>query len=335
MNWYYAKDGQQAGPIDDTQLASLVAAGTIRGETLVWKEGMAQWQPYQQVWTDGMPDWRQAGTAPARIPAAPPIIDPPGWQTAAPDDLVKAAAQRPPLSATKCLSDGWTILKANFGTLIGAVAVGYLCMMAAGIIPIVGGCIGLLVNAPIMAGIWLVYIRTVRTEDPGIGDVFAGFSKAWMPLVGTGLLTGLISALPLIPFIGGVVFYLITHPNQGPPQGVELAVGIALFLLCLPFCIYLSIAFFFALPLVLDRGMGVFDAMSASRRVVNRHFLGILSLGLLTMLVCIAGLLALCVGLVVAVPLTLAAWAVAYEELLGSRVTLQPPPEAPSTPANP
>jgi uncharacterized RDD family membrane protein YckC len=49
MAWYYAESGQQAGPVDDGQFEQLVQAGKILPETLVWREGMANWQPYNQV----------------------------------------------------------------------------------------------------------------------------------------------------------------------------------------------------------------------------------------------------------------------------------------------
>ena len=49
MSWYYADNGQQAGPIDDAQLEELARSGKILFNTLVWREGMAEWQPYGQV----------------------------------------------------------------------------------------------------------------------------------------------------------------------------------------------------------------------------------------------------------------------------------------------
>lgn len=45
MNWYYALHGKQQGPVSDEELARLAATGVIAGATLVWKEGMADWQP--------------------------------------------------------------------------------------------------------------------------------------------------------------------------------------------------------------------------------------------------------------------------------------------------
>ena len=49
MNWYYASNGQQLGPVDDAQLDALVAAGTVTPDSLVWREGMANWQPLGQA----------------------------------------------------------------------------------------------------------------------------------------------------------------------------------------------------------------------------------------------------------------------------------------------
>jgi len=49
MNWYYAEGTQQRGPISEAELQQLAASGNITDATLVWREGMAQWQPYGQV----------------------------------------------------------------------------------------------------------------------------------------------------------------------------------------------------------------------------------------------------------------------------------------------
>lgn len=46
MQWYYAENGQQRGPVDDDALTALVKSGVVRDETLVWHEGMQNWQSY-------------------------------------------------------------------------------------------------------------------------------------------------------------------------------------------------------------------------------------------------------------------------------------------------
>lgn len=43
MKWYYAESGAQHGPVEDEEFQQLTVAGTIRPETLVWRDGMANW----------------------------------------------------------------------------------------------------------------------------------------------------------------------------------------------------------------------------------------------------------------------------------------------------
>ena len=59
MSWYYAQSDKQVGPISDADFQAHVQSGVITDATLVWRDGMANWQPYQQV---------RAGT-PSGIPA--------------------------------------------------------------------------------------------------------------------------------------------------------------------------------------------------------------------------------------------------------------------------
>src|SRR6266403_1923603 len=49
MQWFYADAGRQVGPVEETALDELVRAGVVRDDTLVWREGMANWQPHGTV----------------------------------------------------------------------------------------------------------------------------------------------------------------------------------------------------------------------------------------------------------------------------------------------
>jgi hypothetical protein len=53
MNWYYAQGEQRQGPVSEADFEALIAAGTITPETLVWKEGMANWLPLREVRAGG------------------------------------------------------------------------------------------------------------------------------------------------------------------------------------------------------------------------------------------------------------------------------------------
>jgi hypothetical protein len=62
--WFYTRGGQQAGPVSLDQLRQMAASGQITPADLVWREGMANWQPMGSV-----PELGGAPAAPA--PAAP------------------------------------------------------------------------------------------------------------------------------------------------------------------------------------------------------------------------------------------------------------------------
>ncbi len=47
--WYLGNGGSQTGPFDDAALAGQVAAGTLTPGTLIWRAGMAGWEPASSV----------------------------------------------------------------------------------------------------------------------------------------------------------------------------------------------------------------------------------------------------------------------------------------------
>src|SRR3981189_807494 len=56
-SWFFASQGQQQGPYPEAQLREFIAKGTVTADTLVWSEGMA--------------DWQKAGDIPGLLSATP------------------------------------------------------------------------------------------------------------------------------------------------------------------------------------------------------------------------------------------------------------------------
>lgn len=89
MDWYYANNGQQAGPVSQEQLAQLFSEGTVKAFDLVWNETMSEWTPIGKV------------EAFASAAPAPPALEPapsPAPSGEAPPVLAAAAAPSPALS---------------------------------------------------------------------------------------------------------------------------------------------------------------------------------------------------------------------------------------------
>jgi hypothetical protein len=70
MTWYYAAGNERQGPVDDAALDRLIATGVVTPDTLVWKAGMADWQPLAQ--------------ARPRVAPPTPVVPPPAAITPAP-----------------------------------------------------------------------------------------------------------------------------------------------------------------------------------------------------------------------------------------------------------
>jgi hypothetical protein len=66
MQWFYAQNNQQAGPVSQAELDQLAQTGVIHPETLVWREGLANWQPYRTV---------RVPPSPPAVGGLPPLID--------------------------------------------------------------------------------------------------------------------------------------------------------------------------------------------------------------------------------------------------------------------
>ncbi|WP_374958096.1 SPFH domain-containing protein [Gilvibacter sp.] len=49
VQYYYAYNGQQAGPVSFEQLRALFANRTVNKDSLVWKQGMSDWAPLKDV----------------------------------------------------------------------------------------------------------------------------------------------------------------------------------------------------------------------------------------------------------------------------------------------
>jgi hypothetical protein len=62
-SWFYASEGQQRGPVPEAQLRELIWGGKIAADTLVWTDGMANWQKAGEI-----PGLLSGGSGPPSIP---------------------------------------------------------------------------------------------------------------------------------------------------------------------------------------------------------------------------------------------------------------------------
>lgn len=156
-DWYYA-DASHArqGPVPMPELLRLRQAGQIGEETLLWREGLAQWQPlralaHEFVPSPGLPsagDWALEAieTPPAAAASAPDTgwASSPGTGRVAPADGQWQASPYAPPSAPVGQPDaivlGHEVVLAGFRKRLAAYVIDGLIVTVAGMI--VGGLIG-------------------------------------------------------------------------------------------------------------------------------------------------------------------------------------------------
>lgn len=281
-------DGQEYGPVDEDQMRQWILEGRADGTTRVKLEGEESWYSLGELET------------------FQDLLGP----------VSRAAVERPQTSFASrgggvdlesCFRRSWTLMKDHAPLLIGCSLLFFILFL--GVSELLGyftdpaiqrmlqgnilmADLGLLAISSVLsgtvspllyAGLYRVWLCCIRGEPVTAGDVFVGFTYPAAPLALSGLL-------------------------------VTILTSIATLALILP-GIYLSVAWAFTTPLIVEKRIGVWAAMETSRQVVTRNwwmiFLLLILLGVLSAL----GFLLCCVGILVTFPIAFGALVFAYGDL--------------------
>jgi uncharacterized membrane protein len=309
-------DQKEYGPVTAEQLRQWLAEGRVNGQTSVCSAGSAEWKPLA-----AFPEFADdLATKPAAAGAAPAYVTAPGL----PEDIY---AHDYDLDIGRCISDAWNLLKNNFGTIFGGVAIFLLIQGALGglgQIPIVGMLFSLasiILSGPLTGGVFYFLLKNIRRQPAEISDVFAGFRIAFGQLVlgyiVVAILTGL-SALPGIAIMAVPIIMMVRH--HAAEVGPLLVAALGLIVAMIP-AMYLSVGWVFSLPLIIDKQMEFWPAMAASRKMVGKHWWLVFGLLVVCGLIYFAGFLACCVGIFFALPIMFGAIMYAYESIFSAPAT--------------
>jgi hypothetical protein len=237
------------------------------------------------------------------------------------------------IDASECVSNAWELVKRNIGLYIGA---GVVTVILIGCIPIVN----FFLLGPMMGGFSYLVLRDMRNEPIDFGMLFKGFEK-FLPL----MIMGLIQAIPGIIFqviqysvdIAQLVgkqtgtsgdFYQSSPPLDGLAAGLTAGLVI-IFVGYFIFQIIWNAALTFAIPLIIEHDVGIGEAIRLSFGAVFGNVGGLIVLYFWSILISLLGMLAICLGLLVAIPVIYAANVFAYRQvfpLLEDRFQSTPPP---------
>lgn len=128
--WYYADlSRQKQGPVSVEQLANLYAQGLVTAESLVWRQGLPNWQPLMSVAAE-------VGIASAPVmapPPPPPAANPYGYGSAQPTPSPYGhnpyAAPQADLGSGYAEGDLSQAVPAGFWKRFSALVIDYLVIM--------------------------------------------------------------------------------------------------------------------------------------------------------------------------------------------------------------
>jgi hypothetical protein len=230
-------DQKEYGPVTADQINAWILEGRANGQTLVQALGSSEWKP--------LSDLTEFATALGmRVSAGGP---PSPMDSKDPSALASAVlAKNVTLGIGQCLSRGWRSFLENPGLFVGAAGMLVVMRLALIFIPCVGDIANRILYGAFYGGFYLIFLKRLRSEPTGLGDLFAGFRRNFAQL----MLVGIVS---------------------------QLLVAIGLICCAIP-GIYLAVAWRFSVPLVMDKGLDFWPAMEASRLVINRYWFQIFGL---------------------------------------------------------
>jgi uncharacterized membrane protein len=175
---------------------------------------------------------------------------------------------------------GWAIIREDLGNFV------LMTLIVLGLTAVAGATIvgPLVVGGPLLAGMFMAIRRRMQEGRTDLMDVFQGFNR----------------------FIDALLICLVVS--------VFSLAGLALCIV--PFFV-VGALYMFSLLFVVDRNLGFWEAMEASRKTAGRELAGHVVFFLVLCLLNLIGLMLAGIGLVFTLPVSLAAIAVAYNEVVG------------------
>lgn len=333
-------DRKEYGPITSEDVRQWIKEGRLNGSSLAKAESDAEFRPLEKF--PEFADILGGGT--------PGTIAPLSSSTVSEDDYE--------LDIGGCVSSGWEAVKKNFGTLfvcflvMFGIQIGLSSILNFAIFgtlskmfPAPAATLGIslvivslnsLVIGPLLGGFYLIYLKTLRGESSGVGDIFVGFQKAYLQLFLGSLFIGLVSSLCLAPFtyvvaekVNPIVQKLQALQGQGtaPTEVTGLlsqmfaayGAAVPVFLVCLIPMTYLTVCWQFTIALIIDKQLDLGAAISIGWKRVNRHWWQVFGLTILVGLVSFSGLIGCGIGILFTIPIGCAAIMSGYETIFSAK----------------
>jgi uncharacterized membrane protein len=182
------------------------------------------------------------------------------------------------------IKTGWALFTQYPFGFLAILMINITSQVLLGYIPVVGDILGFIISCPLLAGFYVGGLKLLQHQPVTFKDLFGGFN-----------------------FFGQLVLANFL---------IAVFVVIGLVLLIAP-GVYLMVAYFFVIPLIVDRRMNFWSAMETSRHTIGHIWFKMFGLFLLLLLLTLAGLLCFVVGILISTCVAFLAIVAAYADIMG------------------
>ena len=229
--------------------------------------------------------WTEASMVPeiaALFPGGPAASPPAAAGTATTGAGARAAALPAEFRVWDFIGQAWDLVKIHWLPLAAMVFI----WVALGCVPYLGACVQFIIGGAILVGIWRAILGMIDGRAPEVGMMFGGFDQ----------------------FGDAFLAYLVR----------TILVTLGFLLLIVPGVI-LALMWAFTFPLLAENRLGFWQAMHRSAVLTEGYRWRLLLLALACWLVLMLGLVVFCVGIFVALPVCMTAFALAYRWLVARK----------------
>jgi len=269
-------DGREYGPVSGQQICDWIRQHRADARTRIRRMEGGDFTPLES-WPEFAEVLREVGQG--KTPPRPPSLDSAQAERWA-EEIIGRGVQ---FSVGNCFGRAWRLYTAHFGILAGTTALALVLVSVLHSVPGAGSVVAIALGGTFIAGLGVVFLKTIRGQRAEVNDLFAGFNRGFVPLLVASTL----------------VFIFV-------------AAGL---LLCLLPGIYLAVAWLFVFPLIYERSLDFWPAMELSRRVVHERWWELFALVLGAGALVTVGLLLAVVGVFFTAPLAFGAIMYAYEDI--------------------
>jgi len=184
-----------------------------------------------------------------------------------------------PINMGRWISEGWNLVNQDLGFFAVLTLVFLVITIVAG-----STVLGLVLLGPLQAGYFYILLQKLQGRPATIGDIGRGFD-VFIPAMLMGILVGAFEAIG--------------------------------FMLCILPGFLVMAWYLFAPAFVMDKRMDFWQAMEASRTLIQKYLFEFVLFVLVQIIIILLGLLCCVIGVLVALPVCMAATACAYRDLVG------------------